>query len=130
MKALNGSLVLTTTETREDADRIATLLVEEGFAACANIVPIRSVYRWTDKVERADEFLVMTKTLSSTFDSMMKALVKVHPYEVPEVVELQMKRVNRSYLAWMSESVKPGRRISQRMTGKRRMPTTPPKLEV
>ena len=126
---MNGSLVVTTMDKREDADKIATFLVQKRFVACANIAPICSVYWWKGKIEKSEEFLVILKTLETRLGPLTKALVNLHPYEVPEVVELRMKNVNESYLAWMRESVKTRKRGLHSATGKRRRPRTPPKRE-
>ena len=98
--------VLTTTEKRTDADRIARTLVDRGLAACVQVLgPIRSTYRWKGQVESADEWLCLIKTKSSRFEAVESAVRELHPYETPEIVALPIVHGSKSYLAWLDESV-------------------------
>ena len=96
--------VFTTVEKREDADRIASAVVHERAAACAQIVgPIRSIYWWKGKVEEADEWLCMMKTRKDLFSALEKEIKKVHPYDVPEIIALPIVAGAKSYLEWIEE---------------------------
>jgi periplasmic divalent cation tolerance protein len=91
----------------EDAERIATALVEQSLAACVNVVPgLVSIYRWKGKVERDEERLLVIKTRRDRFEAVRAALVSLHPYEVPELVALPIEAGHAPYLAWIDESVK------------------------
>ena len=96
-------LVLSTAPDRASAERIARSLVESRLAACVNLVPgIRSVYRWEGEVEEADEVLLVAKTTAARLEELERALVGLHPYDVPECVALDPSRVEASYLAWLA----------------------------
>jgi periplasmic divalent cation tolerance protein len=100
-------LVLSTVGSAEDAQRVATGLVEQGLAACVNIVPgISSVYRWKGAVERASEVLLLIKTRSERFEAVRQALVALHPYELPEIVALPLEAGHAPYLAWLDDGVR------------------------
>jgi periplasmic divalent cation tolerance protein len=97
---------LSTVAKAEDADRIAMALVEQRVAACVNIVPgLTSVYRWKGKVERDTEHLLLIKTRRDQVEPLRKALVSMHPYEVPELVLLPVEAGHAPYLSWIDESV-------------------------
>ena len=79
--------VVTTTERREDAERIARELVESRLAACVQIVgPITSTYRWQGKIEMAEEWQCWTKSRRDLYDAIEQAIRRLHPYEVPEIL--------------------------------------------
>src|SRR6266508_1313089 len=87
-------VALSTVATSEDAERIATALVERGLAACVNVVPgVVSVYRWKGAVQREEERLLVIKTRTDRFEALREALVSLHPYEVPDLVALALESV-------------------------------------
>lgn len=99
-------IVLTTTGSREEAEKIAHALVERRLAACVNIVgPIQSVYRWQGKVESADEHLLLIKTTAAGFDAVARAIRELHSYELPECIELAIESGSPDYLTWIEQSV-------------------------
>jgi periplasmic divalent cation tolerance protein len=98
------SIVFVTAASQDEATRIAQTLVEERFAACANIVaPIRSIYRWKGKICDEQEFLIIFKTRTSKFESIQKRVKELHSYEVPEIVSFPLQRGLPQYLDWVME---------------------------
>ncbi|WP_233492862.1 divalent-cation tolerance protein CutA [Chromobacterium sp. ATCC 53434] len=88
------------------AERIAAALVDERLAACVNILaPCRSVYRWQDQVERAEEIPLLIKTRRDVYDRLERRLTQLHPYQVPEIVALPLALGLSAYLTWVSDSV-------------------------
>ena len=105
-----NKLVLTTTGSREEAQRIAHALVERRLAACVNIVPgIESIYRWQEKIEQAHEWLLLIKTTGEAFEHVRDAIEALHSYDVPECICLEIEDGSAAYLKWLSESVVPSR---------------------
>jgi periplasmic divalent cation tolerance protein len=99
--------VVTTIERREDADRIARLLVEERLAACVQVVgPISSTYRWRGAIETAQEWQCWAKSRRDLYDQIEQAIRGVHPYEVPEILAIPVLSGSASYLAWLDAEVK------------------------
>ena len=99
-------VVLCTIGSAEDAERVARAVVERGLAACVNVVPgVTSFYRWRGEIARDAEWLMVMKTTAARFEALREALVKLHPYDVPEVVELPIERGHAPYLDWIDESV-------------------------
>ncbi len=98
-------IVLTTTGSAQQAKQIALALVEHRLAACVNIVPrIESVYRWQEKVESAEEWLLVIKTQADAFERVRDMIKKLHEYEVPECVMLDVAAGSQEYLGWILES--------------------------
>jgi periplasmic divalent cation tolerance protein len=99
-------IVLTTTGSEEEANRIARHLVARHLAACVNIVPqIKSIYRWQDKVEEAREWLLIVKTTAAAFGQVRQAIAELHPYDLPECICLMIEDGSTKYLEWIAESV-------------------------
>lgn len=100
-------LVLSTTETAEQARTIARALVEARLAACVSIVPsITSVYTWKGAVEEAGEALLIIKTSRELFEELHSAVERIHPYETPELIALPIADGAERYLEWLSGSLK------------------------
>ena len=97
--------VFTTWPDLETARAAARALVEERLAACGNIVPgVESVYRWEGKVETGAEVLVIFKTVLASYPAFETRLRALHPYEVPEVIAVQVTAGLPAYLRWVEES--------------------------
>ena len=97
--------VFTTTETKEEAEKIAQYLVEQKLAACVQITgPIASTYRWKGKVENAQEWLCLIKTREDFYDKVEKAIKKLHSYETPEIIAVQIVKGSKEYLNWIEET--------------------------
>ena len=102
----NARIVLTTVGLLEKAEQLAGALVERRLAACVNIVgPIRSVYRWKDAIEREQEYLLLIKTTAERAADLAAAFSELHPYELPERIELTIDGGCNAYLEWISAQV-------------------------
>ncbi|NVM20793.1 MAG: divalent-cation tolerance protein CutA [Desulfobacterales bacterium] len=99
--------VVTTTEKRQDAERIAKALVENRLAGCVQLVgPIVSTYRWRDGIETAEEWQCLIKSKKSLYDELEKAIKAIHPYEIPEIVALPIISGSNDYLDWLNREIK------------------------
>ncbi len=99
-------VVLSTCDSEESAERLARHLVEQRLAACVNILPgARSIYRWKDKTEQADEFLLVIKSRRDLFTALRAEIEKIHTYEVPEVVALPVVDGAEAYLGWLDREL-------------------------
>ncbi len=99
-------VVLTTAGSGEEANKIAESLVQRRLAACVNVVgPIASVYRWKEKVEHAQEWLLVIKTTAGVADTVGDVIKELHSYELPECVVLPIDGGSEAYLEWVGENV-------------------------
>jgi periplasmic divalent cation tolerance protein len=111
-RASKAKIVLVTCGTREQARKIARLVVGARLAACVNMIsaPLESVYRWRGKVQTAKEFFLVMKTSAARLDKLEKEVHRLHRYEVPEFLALDVAGGSRAYLNWLHESVGESRR--------------------
>ena len=92
----------------EEGERIAAALVEERLAACVNVLPgCRSVYRWEGRVQRDDEALMMVKTNSEGFAELERRVTELHPYDVPEIIAVDLTAVSAPYRKFLRDSLSP-----------------------
>jgi periplasmic divalent cation tolerance protein len=96
-------LLMTTTPSREDAQRLARLLVEEKLAACVQMMPIESTFFWKEKVQEEKETLLLVKTRTALFETAIARIKALHRYEVPEIVAMPFTAGSASYFQWMDE---------------------------
>ena len=98
-------LAISTFPDAETASRIALTLVEEKFAACANLMPaVHSIYRWKEKIETAGEVIVFFKTTSDRQAAFQEKLRLLHPYEVPELICIKIETGSPDYLRWVIDN--------------------------
>ncbi len=89
-----------------EARTIATALVKEHLAACANIIPgMRSIYRWEGKITEADETVLIAKTSRDRVPALMERVRVLHSYDCPCVVSLAVEDGNPDYLDWLAEEI-------------------------
>ncbi|WNC69079.1 divalent-cation tolerance protein CutA [Thalassotalea nanhaiensis] len=89
------------------AKTIANHLVSEKLAACVNILPtMTSVYQWQDEIHCDEEVMLLIKTKASAFSELEQNIIKLHPYDVVEIVALNIQQGNELYLNWINNTVK------------------------
>ncbi len=99
-------VLITTCEDKAEAEKIAGALVESRLAACVNILPgITSVYRWKGAVERASEVVLLVKTSRALAARVQAEIERVHSYELPEVIALQIVDGSERYLEWLGQNL-------------------------
>lgn len=100
-------LVLCTAPDLDVANRIAKTVVAERLAACVNrTADIQSVYRWEGKVQSDPEVLLILKTTAEAYGALEKRILELHPYELPEVIAVELSRGLAAYLDWVRDEVK------------------------
>jgi periplasmic divalent cation tolerance protein len=99
--------VQTTVDDPELARELAAALVDEGLAACVQILgPVESHYRWQGRREVAREWLLVAKTDQRRYPRLAEAIGRRHPYEVPEVVAVPLVEMADGYRAWLGDSLR------------------------
>jgi periplasmic divalent cation tolerance protein len=94
--------VLVTAPNTECAELVASTLVEERLAACVNVVPgVHSFYRWEGVLQRDPELLLVIKTRAERVPALATRIGELHPYDVPEVLELPATGGSDAYLDWV-----------------------------
>jgi len=102
----NHILVLVTTASKEESELIAVALVESRLAACVNIFPISSIYRWQGQIQSDSEYQLLIKTDIQLFSDIEAKIKELHSYSVPEIIAIDIVAGSRSYLNWLGESLR------------------------
>ena len=96
----------TTCGSEQEAKTIAASIVEKRLAACVQVLPVSSVYRWAGKIETSDEWLCIIKTTYERYPAVRDAVLHEHSYECPQMTVLTIKDGTNDYLTWIEEGVK------------------------
>ena len=111
--SLDGLQVLVVLSTFPDEARAVTAartLVDEGLAACVNVLPgLRSIYRFEGQLHDDAEVLCLIKTTTGSESQLRARLASLHPYQVPEIIALPVVAGDARYLGWVASSVQPRR---------------------
>lgn len=100
------NLIYITTEDKEEAKRVAAPLIEEGLAACANILPgMNSVFYWEGEVQSEEECVLIVKTDESMNAKVMERVRELHSYDCPCMLALPVKEGNEDFVGWIKEQV-------------------------
>ena len=97
-------IIISTYPNEKSISRIANDLIKNKIVACVNILKISSIYSWNEKVEHTSEFLAIFKTVTKNKTMLKKKIKETHPYDVPEIAEIDITSINKSYLNWLVES--------------------------
>ena len=99
---MSAVLVYMTAADREEAERLARMLVEQRLAACCNIIdPMQAVFRWEDAVQAGPETVLLAKTRQELLEQLTDAVVDAHSYDCPCVVALPIVGGNPQFLRWI-----------------------------
>jgi len=95
-----------TTATAEEAQQISKVLLNQRKAACVNIVPkVSSLFWWQDKLDSAQESLLIVKTKASQLNEIIKLVKELHSHDIPEIIALPIVGGNQDYLEWIDKEV-------------------------
>ena len=94
--------VITTTEKKEDAEKITGVLIEKRLAGCVQIIgPIASTYWLKNNIEKAEEWLCFIKSRGNLYKKIEDCIREIHPYETPEIICLPILEGSKDYLKWL-----------------------------
>ena len=96
--------IVSTYPNKKSILKIANELVKNKTIACVNISKIDSVYSWNGKIQNSQEYIVIFKTVTKNKIKLKKIIEETHPYDVPEIAEIDVTSINKSYLKWLIES--------------------------
>ncbi len=98
-------IVLVTTSSQEEAEKIANVLVEAKLAACVSFSPINSIYTWQGEVHKDQEWQLFIKTDLTRFPTLEAKILEAHSYDVPEIIALPILKGHQPYLQWIAQQV-------------------------
>jgi periplasmic divalent cation tolerance protein len=100
-------LVLTAFPAGDAVQAAVDDVLSQRLAACATVVPVASRYWWKGGIESAEERLVIFKTVPKRVGALFRRLEELHPYDVPEIVEIDVPRVSDAYLGYLAATLDP-----------------------
>lgn len=98
-------LILTTTDKKSLAHKIGNELLKKKLVACCSILPMESSYWWKGKIVKAKEFQLILKTKPENFAKIEKVIKKLHTYELPEVISIDIQKAGKDYLKWIDKEI-------------------------
>ena len=96
--------IISTYPNKKSILKISNDLVKTKIIACVNISKIDSVYSWNGKIQNSSEYIGIFKTITKNRIKLKKIIAETHPYNVPEIAEIDVTSINKSYLNWLIES--------------------------
>ena len=107
MEASTYIVLFITASSSEEAHKIAEALLNQRKVACVNIVPkVSSLFWWQNKLDSAQESLLIAKTKASQLNEIVKITKELHSYDIPEIIALPIAGGNQDYLEWIDKEVK------------------------
>jgi len=97
-------LIISTYPNKKSILKIANDLVKTKIISCVNISKIDSIYSWNGKIQNSPEYIAIFKTVTKNKTKLKKVIAETHPYDVPEIAEIDVTSINKSYLNWLIES--------------------------
>ena len=107
MQETDAVVVYVTAPSTEEARSLARALVDERLAACVNLLPVQSIYRWQGQVEDAAETLLVIKTRQARLDALAARVRALHSYTVPEIIALPVVGGSPPDLQWIADETTP-----------------------
>jgi len=102
LSSSNFSVVLTTSNRKEELEKIGDILLKDKLAACVQISgPVQSKYWWKGKIEASEEYLMVIKTHMSYFEKIKEVILRNHSYKEPELIEVGITNGTKGYLNWL-----------------------------
>jgi periplasmic divalent cation tolerance protein len=98
-------IIISTYPDKKSISKIAKEFVKNKTVACVNISKISSIYSWNDKIENTSEYLAIFKTITKNKKLLKQKIKDTHPYDIPEIAEIDITSINKSYLNWLIESI-------------------------
>ena len=104
--AMGAMIIISTYPDKKSVLKTANVVVKKQLAACVNFTKINSVYTWKGKMEKTEEFLAFFKTTSTSSSPLKIEIKKLHPYKIPEIAEIKINSINKSFFDWLVQSTR------------------------
>jgi periplasmic divalent cation tolerance protein len=101
---MKPTIIVSTYPNKKSIIKISNKLIKTKIVACVNISKISSIYAWNGKIENTSEYLALFKTTQKNKKILKEKIKSTHPYDVPEIVEINVNSINKPYLDWLIDS--------------------------
>lgn len=102
------SILVTTIDKQERARALARAAIAQRLAACVQIIPITSHYAWKGEYCEEAEFRLEMKCRTGDFDTLADLIRRLHSYDTPEILRIDVAEVDPAYAAWLEDVTRPG----------------------
>lgn len=99
-------MITTTFDSKDEADKLMDLLLQQRLVSCCQLSNITSSYHWKGKIEKTEEFLLQMKTKKELYKEIEKVILDNHSYEVPQLVAYDIVEGYSEYLKWIKNETK------------------------
>jgi len=100
------TMIVTTFENEKQAQRTEKDLLERRMAACVKLSSVKSSYLWKGKVVRGEEVMMTVITDVKKSQLVVSLIKQLHPYDVPEIIEIPVKIREKAYMEWVENVTK------------------------
>ena len=104
MKVVNMRLVMTTCPI-DKSQKLIDEVLKLKLTGCASKTEVKSKFWWKGKIDEKKESLIIFKTREELVEKLFKKIKEIHPYEIPEIIEIKIEKVNDEYLKWLNEII-------------------------
>ncbi len=119
-KDLSTAAIIISTFANEKSlrDIAHEMIVNARLCACVNYTKVRSLYWWENKLNDEEEFIALFKTTKEKARELRGRIEELHPYDIPEILEISIDKASKPYLDWLigSTSITLGDKLRQRLT--------------
>ncbi|QOG12121.1 divalent-cation tolerance protein CutA [Arcobacter sp. FWKO B] len=102
---MNYCIIQTTYDKKKIASKVATMLLAKKLAACIQLNKIKSFYTYENKLHKDSEYILSIKTKKSKYDEIQSFIKATHPYNLPEIICIDITNASEEYLQWIEENV-------------------------
>ena len=102
---MNYIIIYITHPNIKTAKKIINVLLDKHLISCANFFPVQSAYRWKNKVVNSKEIVSIIKTKSANWNKIKSEVEKIHPYEIPCILKINME-ANKKFADWIDSETK------------------------
>tara|TARA_Y100001980_G_C14514438_1_gene289799 strand:+ start:73 stop:405 length:333 start_codon:yes stop_codon:yes gene_type:complete len=100
-------VISTTFSSKQNATFITNKILNKQYASCIQLIPnISSYYKWEDKIESNEEFVLNIKTINIMKDKIVDIIKTYHEYEIPQIVSYDFKIHSENYKEWFQSTMK------------------------
>ncbi len=104
-------VIISTAGSEREGWKIGRKLVESRLAACVNVIPqVRSFFYWEGKVRGEQEVILVIKTMPKQLKKIINEINKIHSYDIPEIISLQIAGGEERYLKWVNKMLAGGKK--------------------
>lgn len=97
--------IYTTCESKEDAERLSKIIIENKLGVCADYWSVDSMYPWDGTLTKVSQVMLLITTLESKLEEVNELISKHHAYAVPLIAGVDIRRMNRTYKEWMIKEI-------------------------